>query len=643
MRDGVVTDLHENMDTGSAGTRGSLVATVRLAWDDAIDTSRAFIGRLGSGRRTLQSPNEALQPEAPPPPPPKPPSRRRPTLSAISGFLSFLVLIAVGVMLALGYAENRLESPGPLQADKDIFIAPHTDVADIVDKLESEGVIDSPLAFNLALTVERKRGKIRAGEYLIKAHASIRSVIDTLVSGKQIQQAITIPEGLTSNQVVQRLRDDTMLVGEIHEVPKEGSLLPDTYKFVRGSSRVEILDKMEALDRKVVEQIWARRSPDLPLRSPYELVTLASIVEKETGKADERPMVAGIFINRLTHRMRLQSDPTIVYGLVGGQGTLGHSITRSELDKRTPYNTYQVDGLPPGPIDNPGRAALEAVANPSRTANLYFVADGTGGHAFAASIDEHNRNVARWREIEREAKDKVDVDKLSPNAVAPPPSNRRSDLPDPAYGGLPKAFVATTSNGAQPSFADPALSHDISRIAAAGSGTVPHGHAAKATLRKLDSAATTASLDSLGFSIEGVRATASELLDGPVPGDKQAADAAAASAPAIAGHPGTPAALAPAALAYAEPTAPDPASAAATAQATRRVTGKAALDAMPGDKQVDLFADPDPGPKVAAAPMKVPPLHPKIFDASEGTALDPLRDKGYDLNSGKTIPTEFQH
>ncbi len=638
MRDGVVNDPHGTMEAGSADAAGSFGATIRLAWDDAIDTLRAYIGRQGSGRRTtLQSPNEALQPEAPPPPPPKPPSRRRPTLSAVSGFLSFLVLIAVGVMLALGYGENRLNAPGPLQADKDIFIAPHTEVADIVDKLESEGVIDSPLAFNIALAVEHKRGRIRAGEYLIKAHASIRSVIDTLVSGKQIQQSITIPEGLTSNQVVQRLRDDPMLVGEIREIPKEGSLLPETYKFVRGSSRSEILDKMEQLDRKAVEQIWARRSADLPLRSPYELVTLASIVEKETGKADERPMVAGIFINRLTHRMRLQSDPTIVYGLVGGQGTLGHSITRSELDKRTPYNTYQVDGLTPTPIDNPGRAALEAVANPSRTANLYFVADGTGGHAFAASIDEHNRNVARWREIEREAKDKVDVDKLSPNAVTPPPSNRRSDEADPAYGGLPKSFVATASNGAQPSFADPALSHDISRISAAAAGPTPHGHTAKATLRKLDSAATTASIDSLGFSIEGLKPTASELLDGPTPGNQGAADAAVASAPAVVGRAG-----APAALAYAAPAAEAAAAAAATAQATRR-TGKAALDVMPSDKQVDLFADPNPGPQVAAAPMKVPPLHPKIFDASEGTALDPLRDKSYDLNSGKTIPTEFQH
>ena len=625
----------------AVGTAGrTFGGTLRHAWDSAWDTSRAFIGRPSSSRRMMQSPNEALQPEAPPPPPPKPPSRRRPTLSAVSGFLSFLVILAIGAMLALGYAETKLNEPGPLAADKDIFIAPHTDLADVIDKLESDGVIESPLAFNIALTVERKRGKIRAGEYLIKAHASIRNVIDTLVSGKQIQQAVTIPEGLTSNQVVQRLRDDTMLVGEIRDVPKEGALLPDTYKFVRGSSRVEILDKMEALDRKVVEQIWARRSPDLPLRSPYELVTLASMVEKETGKADERPMIAGVFINRLQRRMRLQSDPTIVYGLVGGQGTLGHSITRSELDKKTPYNTYQVDGLPPGPIDNPGRAALEAVANPSRTSNLYFVADGTGGHAFAASIDEHNRNVSRWREIEREAKDKVDVDKLSPNAVAPaPPPNRRSDVPDPAYGGLPKAVLATTSSGARPSFADPAVSHDITKIAAADAAGLPARGArsgpgrSKSPLAKLDTTAMTASLDTLGFSIEGVKPSASELLDGPVPAGQQPPDA---SAPAVAGR-------APAALAYAAPTTASPAADAASAQATRR-TGKAALDVLPSEKKVDLFDDPNPGPDVvAAAPTKVPPLHPKIFDASESTALDPLRDTSYDLNSGKTIPSEFQH
>ena len=631
------------MTAGKTGT--GLAALGRAAMDHVSwDVRRALIGLSGSGRRRgLQSPNEALQPEAPPPPPPKPPSRRRPTLSALSGFLSFLVIVAVGALAALAWGETRLNEAGPLQADKDIFIAPHTDLADIIDKLQSDGVIDSPFTFNVALTAERKRTKIRAGEYLIKAHASLREVIDTLVSGKQIQQAITIPEGLTSNQVVQRLRDDPMLVGEIAKVPNEGALLPDTYKFVRGSSRAEILDKMEKLDRKVVEQVWARRSPDLPLRSPYELITLASIVEKETGKADERPMVAGVFVNRLRKRMRLQSDPTIVYGLVQGQGTLGHSITRSELDKRTPYNTYQVDGLPPGPIDNPGRAALEAVANPSRTTNLYFVADGTGGHAFADSIDSHNRNVQRWREIEREAKGKVDVDKLSPNAVTTPPAtrpNQRSDADDAAaYGSLPTRGVASMSLGRQPSFADPAVSHDIASIAAAdeegGTPVRRRGRAATSAIRKLDALATTASLDALGFTIEGVKPTASDLLDGPAAGDAgQPATAPAAVATAA----GASAAALAQAGARTASTAPED----AAAKPLDKRVARAALDAAPGEKQVDLFADPDPTP-AAPVPTKTPPAHPKIFDVSEGTALDPLRDKGYDLNSGKSIPAEFQH
>ncbi len=205
---------------------------------------------------------------------------------------------------------------------------------------------------------------------------------------------------------MQRLQESDVLVGDMRDVPKEGTILPETYKVARGTTRSDLVNKMRQDQRAGIEKIWARRAPDLPLRSPYEMVTLASIVEKETGKADERSRVAGVFINRLRKRMRLQSDPTIVYGLVGGQGTLGHAISRSELDKPTPYNTYTIDGLPPGPIDNPGRAALEAVANPSRTADLYFVADGTGGHAFAETVDQHVRNVQRWRQIERDAKDK---------------------------------------------------------------------------------------------------------------------------------------------------------------------------------------------------------------------------------------------
>jgi UPF0755 protein len=577
----------------------------------SFDDGRSFIGRYGAGRRmSPQSPNEALQPEAPPPPPPKPPSKRRPTLSALSGFLSFLVIVAIGALGAMAWGSNRLQEPGPLTTDKVIFIAPHTDLPDIIDKLSAENVIDSPLTFNMVLAVERKRGKVRAGEYLFKQHASLRQVVDTLVNGKQILHAITIPEGLTSAQIVQRLRDNDVLVGDIHEIPKEGSLLPETYKVARGASRGEVLQKMQDDDRRVVEQIWARRSPDLPLRSPYELVTLASVVEKETGKADERPRVAGVFINRLQKRMRLQSDPTIVYGLVGGQGTLGHSITRSELDKKTPYNTYQIDGLPPGPIDNPGRAALEAVANPSRTSDLYFVADGTGGHAFASTVDEHNRNVVRWRQIERDAKDKLDVDKLAPTAATPPRPNQRSDASDAIYGTLP-ASVGSISLGHLASFLDPASNHDIAtmseaanRVSAPSAGVVS-GRAAAPV--RLDEGAMTTSIDTTGFAVQGAQPDRSAILDGPSTPDPE------------------PIATAP---------APRPGS-------SREA--RAALDAPPSDHPVDLFADPDPAPASSARPTKVPPMHPKIFDASEGTAIDPLRNKSYDLNTAKTIPGDLAH
>jgi UPF0755 protein len=201
--------------------------------------------------------------------------------------------------------------------------------------------------------------------------------------------------------VVERLMAEDALTGDIKEVPAEGSLLPETYQFTRGMTREQIIHRMQQQDRRVVKEIWAHRSSDLPLKSPDDLVTLASIVEKETGRPDERSRVAAVFINRLRHKMKLQSDPTIIYGLTGGKGGLGHPLLKSEMEKPNPYNTYQVDGLPPGPITNPGRASLEAVANPARTKDLYFVADGSGGHLFSENYAQHMKNVAKLRELER--------------------------------------------------------------------------------------------------------------------------------------------------------------------------------------------------------------------------------------------------
>jgi UPF0755 protein len=232
-------------------------------------------------------------------------------------------------------------------------------------------------------------------------------VVETMVEGKVVQHALTCPEGLTSEQIVRRMLDSEILIGNIKDVPHEGTLLPESYRFPRGTPRDQVIARMQAAHRRVVTETWERRVPDLPLRTPEQLVILASIIEKETSKPDERTRVAAVFVNRLKQRKRLESDPTIIYGLIGGKGALGHPITKSEKDTPTPYNTYMIDGLPPGPIANPGRASIEAAANPARTKEMFFVADGTGGHVFAETYDQHLRNVARLRQVEQEDKNQA--------------------------------------------------------------------------------------------------------------------------------------------------------------------------------------------------------------------------------------------
>ena len=242
----------------------------------------------------------------------------------------------------------------------------------------------------------------------------------TIIEGKVVQHAFTIAEGLTSDQVVQRLLENKVLTGNIREVPREGTLLPETYRFTRGTTREQMIQRMQQQQRRMVAEIWDRRMTDLPVRSPEQLVVLASIIEKETGKPEERTRVAAVFINRLKQKMKLQSDPTIIYGLVGGKGTLGRGILRSEIEQPTPYNTYVIDGLPPGPIANPGRASLEAAANPARTKELYFVADGTGGHVFADNYEQHQKNVGRLRVLEQQANPQPAATGRSPARSARP-------------------------------------------------------------------------------------------------------------------------------------------------------------------------------------------------------------------------------
>ncbi|MCZ8315249.1 endolytic transglycosylase MltG [Phreatobacter sp.] len=355
-------------------------------------------------RQAMKSPRAALEPEAAPPPPPASRHARNQWVVIGNLIVTIALVVLVGGMAAFLYARQAFIAPGPLQQDRAVFIERGSTAETVAQTLERNGVIDSALLFSAAVQLYGVRSDLKWGEYLFPKGASTAEALAIVLEGKAIEYRVTIPEGLTSEQIVGRLRDNDVLTGEIARIPREGSLLPDTYRFTRGTTRQQIVDMMTREQQRRLQEIWARRRPDLPLRTPEELVTLASIVEKETGKAEERPRVAGVFINRLTlpRPMRLQSDPTIIYGIVGGRGALGRPISQSDIQRLTPYNTYQIDGLPPTPIGNPGRAAMEAVANPARHREIFFVADGTGGHAFAETLEQHNRNVANWRRIERE-------------------------------------------------------------------------------------------------------------------------------------------------------------------------------------------------------------------------------------------------
>ena len=311
-----------------------------------------------------------------------------------------LVVISIAVGAGLFIGKQRFEAPGPLPEDKVVNIPRGLGIRDIADLLQREGVINQPYVFMGGVIALKARGELKYGEYQFSKQSSVADVVETITEAKVVQHAFTVPEGLTSEQIVARLLENEVLTGQIKEIPREGTLLPETYRFTRGMTREQIIQRMQQAHRRVLQEVWERRIQDLPVKTPEQLVTLASIVEKETGKPDERTRVAAVFVNRLKTKMRLQSDPTIIYGLTGGKGSLGRPILRSEIEQATPYNTYVVDGLPPGPIANPGRASLEAAANPARTKELYFVADGSGGHVFSDNYAEHQKNVSRLRGIE---------------------------------------------------------------------------------------------------------------------------------------------------------------------------------------------------------------------------------------------------
>lgn len=347
-----------------------------------------------------RSPRAALEPERVPVPARHSRRARHPVIVIGNAIFTLLVVTAIAVGAGLFIGKQRFEAPGPLPEDKVVNIPRGLGIRDIADLLQREGVIDQPYVFMGAVVVLKARGELKYGEYQFSKLSSVADVVETITEGKVIQHAFTVPEGLTSEQIVARLLENDALTGQIKEIPREGTLMPETYRFSRGMTREQIIQRMQQAHRRVLQEVWEHRMQDLPLKTPEQLVTLASIVEKETAKPDERTRVAAVFVNRLKTRMRLQSDPTIIYGLTGGKGSLGRPLMKSEIEQATPYNTYVVDGLPPGPIANPGRASLEAAANPARTKELYFVADGTGGHVFSDNYTEHQKNVARLRGIE---------------------------------------------------------------------------------------------------------------------------------------------------------------------------------------------------------------------------------------------------
>jgi peptidoglycan lytic transglycosylase G len=374
-----------------------------------------------------RSPRVALEPERVPLPKRRSTRARHPLVIVGNAIFMVLVLVAVTVGAALYVGKQRFDAPGPLSQEKVVNIPRGLGIRDIAMLLQREGVIDQPYVFIGGVMVMKARGGLKHGEYKFTKHASLADVVDIISEGKVVRHALTLPEGLTSEQIVARLLRDKTLSGQIKEIPPEGSLLPETYQFSRGETRAQMIKRMQNAQQRLLKDIWTHREPGLPLTSPQELVTLASIVEKETGKADERSRVAAVFVNRLRKNMRLQSDPTIIYGLTGGKGSLGRPIKKSEIEQPTPFNTYVIKGLPPGPIANPGKASLEAVAHPARTKDLYFVADGTGGHVFSETYEQHQKNVAHLREIEHakaqapEAKPAAPADKTDAKKDAAKP------------------------------------------------------------------------------------------------------------------------------------------------------------------------------------------------------------------------------
>ncbi|MEM8692909.1 MAG: endolytic transglycosylase MltG [Pseudomonadota bacterium] len=369
-------------------------------------------------------------------------------------FLIVSLFLTGGVIL---WGQSQYTSEGPLEDPICVLVESGTTFNVVSEDLAERGAISNPAIFRIGADYEEKSNRLKAGSFLVEEGASMQSIVDAVTrggastcgteivyrvgvarvlaqvreldpaSGDFIERAefqpsedaapevytevkdqtgtrfrVALAEGVTSWQITEALKAVDILAGEIPEVPPEGALAPDSYEIVKGGSRTDLLARMRRQQEEWVAEAWEARDADLPLETPEELLTLASIIEKETSVSEERPLVSSVFVNRLNQGMRLQTDPTVIYGVTRGQGVLGRGLRRSELRASTPWNTYVIPGLPPTPIANPGKASLLAAGQPENSEYLFFVADGTGGHAFAETLDEHNANVARWRQIEAE-------------------------------------------------------------------------------------------------------------------------------------------------------------------------------------------------------------------------------------------------
>ncbi|MCA0320161.1 MAG: endolytic transglycosylase MltG [Proteobacteria bacterium] len=347
-------------------------------------------------------------------------------LSYFRWVLFFVALFVTLMGGALWLGNRILTEPGPLAATKNVVIPRGAGPQTMAKLLNEEGVLNHPRLFRVALMIDPTPKPIKAGEYEVPAHVSMWSLLELLQSGKQVQRRLTVVEGMTTAEVVELVRKTEALSGEITLDLKEGDLLPETYFFAREDTRDGLLMRMKEAMDKTLDEAWRKRAAGLPLANRREALTLASIVEKETAVPAERARVAAVYINRLRRRMKLESDPTTIYGITLGKAPFNRELTRADLQSNSPYNTYVVTGLPPGPICNPGRASILAALNPARDRALFFVADGQGGHAFANTLAEHNRNVERWRQIQRE---RAEQQSTQPAAGGTPSPGRPAPRP----------------------------------------------------------------------------------------------------------------------------------------------------------------------------------------------------------------------